>query len=157
MLLIASVPCGCRPSGVSDQLTGVELAAAVTFGVGYGQALLNLAKAFDRISRWLLVREAVNLGYPLWFIRLSLHTYQLNRVIRVRKVVSFEVQAYRGITAGSGSAVTEMKFVMINIIFKGMQAFPLVVPSCFVDDLSAEMTGPDKHIEEKGWGASYCM
>ena len=73
----------------------------------------------------------------------------LKRFIRVRKVVPFEVQAFRGITAGSGSAVTEMKLVMINIILKGMQAFPLVVPSCFVDDLSAEMTGPDKHTEDE--------
>ena len=45
--------------------------------------------------------------------------------------------------------MAEMKLVMINIILKGMQAFPLVAPSYFVDDLSVEMTGPDKHIEEE--------
>ena len=129
------------------QAARAELAAAATFKVGYGPALLDLVKAFDRIPHWLLVREAVALGYPLWFIRLSLETYLLKRVIRVRKVVSMEVRAVRGITAGSGSAVTEMKLVMINIILKGMQAFPTVIPSCFVDDLSAEMTGPEDHVE----------
>ena len=92
------------------------MAAAATLRVGHGQALPDLVKASDRIPHWLLVREAVNLGYPLWFIRLSLQTYLLKRVIQVRKVVSFIAQPYRGITAGSGSAVTEMKLVMIIII-----------------------------------------
>ena len=45
--------------------------------------------------------------------------------------------------------MTEMKLVAINIILKGMNAFPLVVYSCFVDDLSAEMTGPECHIKEE--------
>ena len=58
--------------------------------------------------------------FPLLFVRLSLQTYLLKRVIRIRKMVSIEVQAYRGITAGSGSAVTEMKLVIIRIILKGM-------------------------------------
>ena len=132
------------------QAARAALAVVATFHVGYGQALLDLVKAFDRIPHWLLVREAINLGYPLWFIRPSLQTYMLARAIRLRKVVAFKVQAYRPITAGSGSAVTDMKLVMTNIIIiKGMRAFPRVVPSCFVDHLSAEMTGPDGHIEEE--------
>ena len=48
-------------------------------------------KAFDRIPHWLIVREAIALGYPPWFIRLSLQAYKLERVIRIRKVVSKEV------------------------------------------------------------------
>ena len=48
--------------------------------------------------------------------------------------------------------MTEMKLVMINIILNGMQAVPLVAPSCFVDGLSAEMTRPDNHIEEEPGG-----
>ena len=111
------------------QAARAELAAASTFKIGYGQALLDLVKAFDRIPHWLVVREAIALGYPLWFMKLSLETYKLRRVIRIRKVVSKEVQAYRGITAGSGSAVTEMKLVMIRIILKAMAAFPRVTPS----------------------------
>ena len=72
----------------------------------------------------------------------------LRRVIRIRKVVSKEIQAYRGITAGSGSAVTEMKLVMISIILKTMMVLPMVIPSCFMDDLFVEMIGPDHRIEE---------
>ena len=82
----------------------------------------------------------------MWFIRLSLQAYKLKRVIKIRDVVSKEVQAYRGITAGSGSATTEMRLVMIRMIPKTQKAHPSVVPSCFVDDLSAEMTGPDDHV-----------
>ena len=136
------------------QAARAELAAAATFRVGYGEALLDLVKAFDRISFWLSVQEAIALDYPLWFIRLSLETYKLRRVIRIRKVVSKEVQAHRGITAGSGSAVTEMKLTMIRIILKAMEAHPVVSPSCFVDDLFAEMIGPDDHIIVELGGSS---
>ena len=61
-------------------------------------------------------------------------------------MVSKEVQAYRGITAGSGTATSEMRLVMIRIILRAKEAHPAVVPSCFVDDLSAPMTGPDDHV-----------
>ena len=46
-----------------------------------------------------------------------------------------------------GSVAIEMKLVMIRIIPTAMVAHPTVTTSCFVDDLSAEMTGPDDHIE----------
>ena len=82
------------------------------------------------------------------FIKLSLQAYKLKRVIKIRMVVSKEVQAHRGITAGSGTATIEMRLVMIRIIVRAKKAHPTVVPSCFVDDLSAEMIGPDHRIEE---------
>ena len=128
------------------QAARAELAATAQFKVGYAQALLDLVKAFDRIPHWLIVREAVALGYPMWFIRLSLQAYKLKRVIKIRNVVSKEVQAYRGITAGSGAATSEMRPVMIRIILRAKEAYPTVAPSCFVDDLSAQMTGPDEHV-----------
>ena len=62
----------------------------------------------------------------------------VKRVVRIRKDVSKKVQAYRGITVGSGSAVIEMKLVRTCIFLKVMAAFPAVIPSCFVDDLSDE-------------------
>ena len=98
------------------QAARAGLAATVQFKVGYAQALLDLVKAFDRIPRWLIVREAIALGYPLWFIRLSFQAYKLKRIIEIRNVVSTEVQAYRGITAGSGTATTEMRLEIIRII-----------------------------------------
>lgn len=136
------------------QAARAELADTAQHKIGYAQALLDLVKAFDRIPHWLIVREAIALDYPLWFIRLSLQAYKLKRVIKVRKVVSKEVQASRGITAGSGTATTEMRLVMIRIILRAMDAHPTGVPSCFLDDLSAEMAGPDEHIPRGNWEAS---
>ena len=72
--------------------------------VEYVQTLLDLIKAFDKVPLWLIVREAVALGYPLKILRLSIATYQLMRVIRIGKVVSKAVYAITGITAGSGFA-----------------------------------------------------
>ena len=51
-----------------------ELAATMKHTVEYVQTLLDLIKAFDKVSLWLLVREAVALVYPLKLLRLSIAT-----------------------------------------------------------------------------------
>ena len=56
----------------------------------------------------------------------------------MRKVVSGLVWAFRGMTAGSGFATTEMRVVMINLVEKAFRAHPAVTPTVFVDDLAAE-------------------
>ena len=43
----------------------------------YGQGLLDLVKAFERIQHKHLVRQAVELGYPMWMVRLSIATYRI--------------------------------------------------------------------------------
>ena len=60
-----------------------EVAATAEKKVKYAQALLDLVKAFDRIPQWLLVREAIAIGYPFKLLRLSIAVYKLNRVIRI--------------------------------------------------------------------------
>ena len=60
-----------------------EVAATANQKVKYAQGLLDLVKAFDRILLWLLVREAIALGYPLRVLRLSVAVYKLSRVIRI--------------------------------------------------------------------------
>ena len=74
---------------------------------------------------------------------------QIKRVIRIRKVVSFEVTAFRRITAGSGFATTEMRVVMINLVERAFSLHPSATPTLFVDDLSAEVAGPDCWIEKE--------
>ena len=81
----------------------------------YIQTLLDLVKAFDKVPLWLLVREAVALGYPLRILKLSIATYQLGRLIRIGSVVSKMVMALTGITAGSGFATSEMRLVLSSI------------------------------------------
>ena len=129
-----------------NQAARAELAALGKWKTGYAQALLDLVKAFERVPYWLLVQEAVHMGYPLWLLRLSIATYKLPRTLRVGKVCSALIIAIRGITAGSGLATTEMRIAMVRKIERALIAHPSVVPTLFVDDLSAECTGPDKAI-----------
>jgi hypothetical protein len=129
-----------------NQAARAESAASGKWQTGYAQALLDLVKAFERVPYWLLVQEAAAMGYPLWLLRLSIATYKLPRTLRVGKVCSILITAIRGITAGSGLATTEMRIVMLRKVERALMAYPSVVPTLFVDDLSAECTGPDKLI-----------
>ena len=116
--------------------------------VGYCQALLDLVKAFDNVPHWLLIREGIELGYPLWLLRLSMSVYRMKRVIRVATAVSRELLPRCGITAGSGFACAEMKVVMIRMVDEARQLYRTIVPTLFVDDLAAEQTGPHTHIQK---------
>ena len=111
------------------QAISAELAATMKTTVEYVQTLLDLVKAFDKVPLWLLIREAVALGYPLRILRLSIATYQLKRVIRVGSVISKTVQAVTGITAGSGFATSEMRLVMIRVIDRALTLYPTITPT----------------------------
>ena len=69
------------------QAAAAELAATALTAIRYGQALLDFVRAFDRIPYALIVREAIALEYPLHILRLSVATYRIKRVIRIRNVV----------------------------------------------------------------------
>lgn len=134
-----------------QQAARAELAATMRHKVGYAQVLLDLVKAFDRIPHWLPVREAIELKFPLWYLRQAIVTYTLTRVLRIGATISDEVVAIQGITAGSGSACTEMRLCMIRIVDRARAVCPMVTPTLFVGDLSAEMVAPDiKIIEQMG-------
>lgn len=64
--------------------------------------------------------------------------YRLLRVIRVDEAFSELVHTIQGIAAGSGSATTEMRLIMIDVVGSECQVYPQVEPIVFVDDLSAE-------------------
>ncbi len=127
------------------QAARAELAKAIP-GVEYGQVLLDLVKAFDRVPHHILVREALRLGYSLWVLRLSLAAYRLSRVLRVDGAVSTVVVAVCGITAGSGLATTEMRILLMNIVDRACALYPAVTPTLFVDDLSAEGAGTQRYV-----------
>ena len=138
------------------QATAAELAATMRTSVEYVQTLLDLVKAFDKVPLWLLVQEAIALGYPLRVLRLSIATYQLKRVIRVGRVVSKVVTAVTGITAGSGFATSEMRLVMVRAIDRAMKLYPAITPTLFVDDLAAEVCAPPRHaIDQMGGFIEY--
>lgn len=107
----------------------------------YGQALLYLVKAVERIPHHILVREAAALGYPGWLIRLAVATYRLRRALRVGKAVSQSVIAICGVTAGSGTATAGMRLMMIRMMDRALLVHPSMQPTLFVDDLAAECSG----------------
>ena len=65
------------------QAARAELAATFKKSVEYAVALLDLAKAFERVPHHILVREAMRLGHPLGLLRLSLAAYRLPRTLRI--------------------------------------------------------------------------
>ena len=134
-----------------------ELAASTSIPAGYCHALLDSVKAFDKVTRWLLIREGVELGYPLWLLRLSMSVYRMKRVIRVATTVSRELLPRCGITAGSGFACAEMKVVMIRMVDRARHLYRTIVSTLFVDDLAAEHTGPHAQIQSDMGGFIECM
>ena len=87
-----------------------------TQGTQSAMALLDLTKAFELVPHYVLLRAARALGYPLWLLRLSLAAYRMTRRIGVSGVYSRACRATRGITAGSGFAVVELRILLFNCI-----------------------------------------
>ena len=72
--------------------------------------------------------------------------------------VSPIVKAIRGITAGSGFAIFEMRLAMIDTVDKALTYFSNVHPTLYVDDLSVEASGEPEEVEYAigGFGMAIC-
>ena len=120
--------------------------ASTIRSAAYGMTLIDLVKAFDRVPWHVVVREARRLGYSLWILRLSIAAYRADRVLRVCGVYSQPITPQRSLTAGSAFATTEMRLVMIHIVDAALQVAPIVCPTLYVDDLSAEAAGGERVV-----------
>jgi len=107
----------------------------------YGQALLDLVKAFEKIPHHLLVAAAVKHGYSLILLRLSLAAYRCLRTLVDNKVCSRLILAVCGITAGSGTATTELRMLVLDVIDQSYVLFPTISLFVFVDDFTIEFAG----------------
>lgn len=103
-----------------------ELAAL--HGNPYAQGLLDLVQAYARVPHWVLLREANKHGYPVWLLQLAVTAYRSLGVIRIDQVVSLVILAGRGIAAGSRSATTEMRLLMLDVVDAAYKVFPQVSP-----------------------------
>ena len=76
---------------------------AIGDGKHFAQGLLDLVKAYERIPHWVLLREAIRHGYPIWLLQLSVAVYRLLRVIRVDEAVCAEQESTRPNSSGQAA------------------------------------------------------
>ena len=119
---------------------------AAARGWVYAAVLLDLVKAFERVPHDVLVRQAYALGYNLRLLRLSLAGYRLPRALMVEGACSRLVVATRGITAGAGHAVVELRVLLSDLWDRVHSLHPSIGLTVYVDDAGAEARGTEKHV-----------
>ena len=104
--------------------TAFTAEAAALNGDEHGLSLMDLVKAFETVPHHMLVEAAKLRGYPLRLLRLSLQAYRLQRVVGIDGAYSKRIRATRGTTAGSGSATTELKALLLDLVGRGWTWLP---------------------------------
>ena len=92
------------------QIAFTAEAAALT-KLDLAEGLVDLVKAFETVPHYVLAACALALGYPLIILRLCIDAYRCPRTIGIDGVYSREIVAARGITAGSGTATSELRLL----------------------------------------------
>ena len=111
------------------------------------QALLDLVKAFETVPHAELVAAAIEKGYCLILLRLSLQAYRLTRSIGIEGVYSRGIVATRGITAGSGFATSELRLLLLGLMLALQSRWSLVLAvKLYVDDLTLAACGLPAHV-----------
>ena len=97
-------------------------------------SLIDLVKAFERVPHQQLVAEGLHWDYPMWILRLTIAAYRLGRRISIGGIVSGMIFALRGITAGSVTATTELRLLLLRAL-DGLVAASPVPLQVYVDDI----------------------
>ena len=82
----------------------------------HAQALLDVTKAFEMAVHGKLLDAAKRRRYPLNSLRMSIAAYRLNMTLGVDGIYSRTATATRGITAGSGFAMSELKVLLLLVM-----------------------------------------
>ena len=101
----------------------------------------DLSKAFDRVNWGNLVKRAVEWGYPLEALRLSMVSYSWQRRLVMDGVIGGKVHPRRGVAAGSPFAPYELALVTLPTIVRLRKSELPIVISVHVDDFLLAGTG----------------
>jgi hypothetical protein len=113
----------------------------------HAQTALDLVKAFETVPHEVLVQAAIDKGYPLVLLRLSLAAYRLRRTVGIDGVFSRTIIATRGITAGGGFATTELRVLLIGLVESlHIRWTCVIIIRLYVDDLTLAVCGLPKFV-----------
>ena len=109
-------------------------------------ALLDLVKAFNRVSHAALLVAAERWSFPLWILRLSVAAYRMGRRIAINGLLSNVIYACRSITAGSTFATTELRLLLLSALESVAAAFPALPLMVYVDDMFLAAIGTENYV-----------
>ena len=108
--------------------------------------LWDLAKFYDTIGLLRLVVSGVEMGYNPLALSLSVQMYLAPRYLRACQCFDQGVVPYTGMVAGCGRAVRFTRIVLYGALGRAHNAFPQVIPTSFVDDLTQRAEGTMEHV-----------
>ena len=114
--------------------------AAHLCGRRHVHGLLDLTKAFDKVDWRRLIDAGLRHGYPMRMLLLALRSYTHPRVLKMRGAISDDIVASCGIGAGSTSATTELKLVLLDVVDRMRVSHRFSELSVYVDDCGVETT-----------------
>ena len=112
------------------------------------ELMWDISKAFDRVPRHILVRRALDLGYPAAVLRLSMASYAWRRRLVDGSLVSKSMFPTSGVGPGSAFATFELAALLVSDLRQMERAHPYATLSLHVDDLIPQVYGdtPDELV-----------
>ena len=132
----------CKGADVATWKQAARAELATSARAEYAIALLDLVKCFDTVPHDWLVRQAIELGYNLWLLRLSIAVYRMLRTMRIGLCYSKTMVAGCGITAGAVMATIELRVLLVKFLDYAATINPMTYCTVYVDDMSIEAAGP---------------
>ena len=120
----------------------------------FAHSLLDLVKAFEKVPHYRVAMAARKHGYNLTVLRLTFAAYRINRVIGVLGVVSRQIKASNGITAGSAFAIAELRTLLLDMYDDTYKIWISIRLTLYVDDLTIEASGSHSDVRTSVAGAT---
>ena len=115
--------------------------------IDFAGSLVDLDKAFETVPHHVLVAAARALGYPIVLFRLCLMAYRFPRTIGIDGNYSRTLVATRGITAGSGSATSELRVLLFGMMNElNERCSRQLTVKLYVDDLTLATSGHTRQL-----------